>query len=404
MGRLFPRLFPRRFLCAFATIAALVGSVAAAPPVFPDVRRDQRFDFPRDHGAHPDYRTEWWYVTGWLKTANGEDLGFQVTFFRSRLSIDDANPSRFSPRQLLFAHAALADPRNGRLVHDERIAREGFGIAEAATDDAAVVLDGWRFERVPSAPKAVGSADPSPDALRFHTSLSADRFALDLALDARGPLLAEGADAAYPGYSQKGPSPRDASRYYSVPQLAVSGTIARGEAAHRTSVAVTGVAWLDREWSSAYLDPQASGWDWTGIDFDDGGALMAFRMRDRAGRKLWAGGARRFADGRIERYRPADVDFTTRRTWTSPRSRTAWPVAQDVEIHGPTPLVIALDPLMDDQELDSRASTGTIYWEGAVRARAVTGTASGTSDSGRPGPPIGRGYLELTGYFQPMRF
>ncbi len=280
---------------------------------------------------------------------------------------------------MLFAHAALADPETGRLIHDERAARAGFGIAEAADDDAHVVLDGWRFDRV----------GPG-DALRFHTTVGGGAVTFDLDLDARGPVLAEGADAAHPGWSQKGPLERDASRYYSVPQLAVSGTIVRDG----RPVKVTGVAWLDREWSSAYLDPQASGWDWIGIDLADGGALMAFRMRDRSGAKLWAGGARRFADGRIDRFGPDDVDFSTLRAWTSRSSGATWPVSQRVTVRGAAPLTIALVPLMDDQELDSRRSTGTIYWEGAVRAHADT----------VDGPVVGRGYLELTGYFKPIAF
>jgi len=375
-----------RRLCLMLALS-VAAFARAAEPIYPDVSPDPPLVFPRDHGAHPEFRTEWWYVTGWLKTDAGEALGFQVTFFRSRLPIDDANPSRFSPRQMLFAHAALADAKAGRLVHDERIAREGFGIAEAATDDAAIVLDDWRFARV-----VPGAGPASADALHFTTSVGGARFAIDLDLRASGPILAEGADAAHPGFSQKGPSPKDASRYYSVPQLAVSGSVGRGDAAHRRTERVTGTAWLDREWSSAYLDPRAVGWDWVGLDLDDGGALMAFRMRDRAGGKLWAGGARRFADGRIERYRPDDVDFTALRSWTSPRSAATWPVAQRIEVHGPTPSSLVVEPLMDDQELDSRASTGTIYWEGAVRAL------------GPDQAPIGKGYLELTGYFEPIRF
>ncbi len=166
-------------------IASLLLSIAAmahaVPPVFADVPRDASFAFPRDHGAHPDYRTEWWYVTGWLKTADGDDVGFQVTFFRSRLAIDDANPSAFAPKQLLFAHAALADPKAGRLVHDQRVSRDGFGIAAASTDDANVVLDDWRFERV-----------GPDDALRFHTSVAGADVAFDLDLEARGPVARAG--------------------------------------------------------------------------------------------------------------------------------------------------------------------------------------------------------------------
>jgi len=383
---------------ALACATSLVASAHAAQPIYPDVAQDERFVFPRDHGAHPDFRTEWWYVTGWLKTSDGEELGFQVTFFRSRLAVDDANPSRFAPKQLLFAHAALADAKTGHLLRDERIARAGFGIAETSTSDASVALDRWRFQRVASPALDKPTDDPSSEALHFKTSIDGARFALDLDLQAHGPLLAEGADPSHPGYSQKGPSPRDASRYYSVPQLAVSGSIARGDAAHRKRVTVHGTAWLDREWSSAYLDPQASGWDWVGLNFDDGSALMAFRMRDRAGNKLWAGGTRRLVDGRIERYAPDDVTFTTRRTWKSSSSGTTWPVSQKIVIAPSatsrvSPLTIVLDPMMDDQELDSRASTGAIYWEGAVRIR--------NEDAG---PKIGRGYLELTGYARPIEF
>ncbi len=372
-----------------ATVLAWsVATANAAQPVFPDAPTDEPLVFPRDHGAHPDFRTEWWYVTGWLKTADGADVGFQVTFFRSRLAIDDANPSRFAPRQMLFAHAALSDARTGRLLHDERIAREGFGLAGAAIGDADVVLDRWRFERVKTDDPP--SADPRPDALRFRTRVDGDGFALDLAMAAHDGVLAQGADAARPGFSQKGPSPRDASRYYSVPQLAVSGSIVRDG----RRVAVTGTAWLDREWSSAYLDPRAGGWDWVGLNLDDGGALMAFRIRDKSGAKLWAGGARRDARGRVDRYGPDDVDFSTLKTWTSPRSKTTWPVAQRIDIGGANPFAIVVEPTMPDQELDSRGSTGTIYWEGAVRVHA----------DAAEGPTIGRGYLELTGYFAPLKF
>ena len=369
----------------FCSITMFARGQVPTQPGFADALPGERFAFPRDHGAHPDFRTEWWYVTGWLRTADGEDLGFQVTFFRSRLGTDERNPSRFAAKQMLFAHAALADPKVGHLLHDQRIARSGFGIAEASTTDAAVVLEGWRFDRV------AGAAD----ALHFTTRIDSERFALDLDLMAAAPPIEQGSDPSQPGFSQKGPVTRDASRYYSVPQLTVSGTVARGRGSQRKDVDVTGTAWLDREWSSAYLDPQASGWDWVGLNLDDGGALMAFRMRDRAGAKLWAGGSRRMPDGRIERYGPADVDFTTLRSWKSPASRATWPVVQTITISKPTsPLTIVVDPMMDDQELDSRGSTGTIYWEGAVRVRAHDAT----------GPAIGKGYLEMTGYFAPIAF
>ena len=151
---------------------------------------------------------------------------------------------------------------------------------------------------------------------------------------------------------------------------------------------VTGVAWLDHEWSSEYMAADASGWDWTGVNFADGGALMAFRMRDRAGGVLWAGGTRRAADGRVRVFTPEEIRFAPRRTWRSPRTSADYPVAMTVRAGD---VDYALDPLIDDQELDSRASTGTVYWEGAVRATGSDGSS-------------GRGYLELTGYGSPLRW
>ena len=130
-----------RLVAAMALALAILAPVARADaPVYPEVRPGATFQFPADHGAHPDFRTEWWYVTGWLDTADGRHLGFQVTFFRSRPALDQGDPSAFAPKQIIFAHAALSDPAIGRLVHDERAARQGFGLPEAATGDTDIVL------------------------------------------------------------------------------------------------------------------------------------------------------------------------------------------------------------------------------------------------------------------------
>jgi predicted secreted hydrolase len=151
--------------------------------------------------------------------------------------------------------------------------------------------------------------------------------------------------------------------------------------------AVTGTAWLDHEWSSTVLAPDAVGWDWAGINLADGSALMAFRMRGKEGRALWAGGTLRGADGRVRTFAPDEVRFDALRSWRSPRTGVLYPVGMTI-VAGD--LALRLEPLIDDQELDARASTGTIYWEGAVRA-AIAGREAG------------RGYLELTGYGTPLR-
>lgn len=352
-----------------------IGSMAAATPFYPAVTPippGAALAFPRDHGAHPDYRIEWWYVTGWLRTADGADLGFQVTFFRNRPEVNQANPSRFAPRQLIFAHAALADGKSGRFLHDQRVARAGFGVAAAASGDADVKVDRWAFRR-----EAGGNA-------RFLTRIPARDFTLELAFAPQQPPLLQGEN----GYSRKGAKPEQASYYYSLPQLAVTGTVQRDGRA----VSVTGTAWLDHEWSSTLLDPRAAGWDWTGINFADGGALMAFRIRGRDGATLFATASLRGADGRITRAGPEAVRFRPLRTWRSPHTGASYPVEQELTVGtGASARVWRLLPLLDDQELDSRASSGVVYWEGATRALDTTGREAG------------QGYLELTGYFQALR-
>jgi predicted secreted hydrolase len=184
------------------------------------------------------------------------------------------------------------------------------------------------------------------------------------------------------GYSRKGPDPRDASRYYSVPHLAVSGSVTE-----RGSVTtVTGNAWLDREWSSTYLMPGAVGWDWTGLNFDDGGALMAFRIRGADGGTLWAGGTWRAPNGASTVLGPHDVAFTARHRWRSAGTGAAYPVDPLLRIRLPGGVrTLPLAPLFPDQELDGRAGGSPVYWEGAVTT------------------PGARGYLELTGYAGPLK-
>ena len=176
-----------------------------------------------------------------------------------------------------------------------------------------------------------------------------------------------------------------ASYYYSRPHLQVRGTLSRGS----STQSVTGTAWLDHEWSSSYLAPEAAGWDWIGINLAGGGALMAFRMRGKDGSVLYAGGTLVNGDGSRTTFGPDDVVFEPLRRWRSPRSGAEYPVAMRVRAAGRT---FRIEPLMDDQELDSRASTSTIYWEGAVR---LLDDATGAE--------AGRGYLELTGYWRPLK-
>jgi len=334
----------------------------AATVVYAPVTAGHPLVFPQDYGSHPQFRIEWWYVTGWLTTSHGEQLGFQVTFFRTRPDIDPRNPSAFTPHQLLIAHCAISDPKRGRLWQDQRIRRAGLGLAEAVTDDTHVWIDSWSLKRGTAA---------------YAAKIDAEDFAFDLSLTPTQTPMPNGDS----GFSRKGPAPAAASYYYSLPHLRVAGSIARQGSSDR----VTGEAWLDHEWSSEYLDPEAAGWDWIGINLDDGGALMAFRIRGTDGRTRWAGGTIRDG-GRVQVLAPADVEFRAGRHWTSPRTGISYPVEWSVRAGARE---FDLEPLLDDQENDTRLSTGAIYWEGAVR----------TYEQGRP---AGRGYLELTGYGKPL--
>jgi predicted secreted hydrolase len=355
-----------RAVHAFAMVAAVsvhAQGVAADSP-YAAVTPGRSIGFPEDYGSHPQFRTEWWYVTGWLTTRRGESLGFQITFFRTKPPIDEANPSSFAARQLLIAHCAISDPKRGQLWQDQRIRRAGFGLAGVVEGDAGIWVNDWMLRRKAGV---------------YAAKIAAEDFSIDLQLSETQPPLLNGAD----GFSRKGPEISAASYYYSLPHLKAAGTISR----KGNTDSVVGEAWFDHEWSSEYLDSEAVGWNWIGINLDDGGALMAFSMRGSRGEQRWAGGTIRDGAGKMQVLQPADVWFLPGRIWVSPRTGISYPVHWSVRAGTRQ---IDLEPLFADQENDTRLSTGAIYWEGAVRALAG-------------GRIVGRGYLELTGYGERLR-
>ncbi len=345
-------------------LLGLCSIMAAADALYAPVSSGHPLRFPDDLGSHPQFRTEWWYVTGWLDSEGGESLGFQITFFRTKPDIDADNPSSFTPRQIIVAHCALSDPKRGTLWQDQKIRRAALGLAGAAQGDTHVWIDRWSLQR---------------QAQTYIAKIAAEDFSFDLTLSETQPMLINGED----GVSRKGPQPQAASYYYSLPHMRVAGTISRKGRLSR----VSGEAWFDHEWSSEYLDPQAAGWDWIGINLQDGGALMAFQIRGLDGKPLWAGGTIRTRAGVSQILKPEDVEFRAERRWTSPRTGIIYPVAWTIRADGRE---LSLAPLFDDQENDTRLSTGAIYWEGAVRAFDKT-------------QQVGRGYLELTGYGERLR-
>lgn len=377
---------PRRRLLQAALALGLAPATGGASSQPTEARR-QALVFPRDHGSHPQSRIEWWYITGHTRVGAGADAGtygFQLTFFRARVAATQQMASRFAARQLLFAHAALSDVSTRRFRHDQRIARQGFGIAEAAEQDLDVRLRDWTLVRRGGI---------------YQARIQADGFALALDFSATGPVLLQGDQ----GWSRKGPQPEQASHYYSHPQLAfqgqigidgrrfaVSGAGARGADSTRF-LPVDGAAWLDHEWSDSLLADDSVGWDWVGINLFDGSALTAFRIRDKAGLTVWDGGSfrhPRMNDGaRPYVFSRGEAVFQAVRGWKSPRTQATYPV--EWLLRTPAENYV-LRALLDDQELDSRNSTGAIYWEGLCDL----------FDSQRQ--HVGRGYLEMTGYAKPL--
>ena len=385
-------LLPAVLAARPGTPSALPAPAAASTPgINPPLGVSHRaLRFPADHGSHPDTHVEWWYVTGWLRggTEIGTDIGagstpefgFQVTFFRSRTGLAEGSASRFAARQLVFAHVALTDlaagANGGGLMHDQRAAREGFGLVQAPSASGAQIVQLRDWSLLRQAP-----ASPDDTRSRMHAVVRSERFALNLDLSGTQPVLLQGES----GYSRKGPDPLDASHYYSEPQLAVRGRLALAGARARD---VVGRAWLDHEWSDRYLGAQAVGWDWVGFNLDDGAALMAFRLRRADGSVTWAGGSYRNPVGELRNFAADEVRFEAQRQWTSPRTQASYPIEWLLTTPSGRWRVVAL---RDDQELDSRNSTGSVYWEGLSALKREDGRV------------VGLGYLELTGYAGRLR-
>jgi predicted secreted hydrolase len=361
--------FSRRALLCLAAPATL-----RAQPDDDTVREGRVLRWPRDHGAHPGARNEWWYATGWLERGGAPPIGFQVTFFRHRTGLAATLPGRFAARQLLFAHAALSDIAAQRHLQAQRLQRwsgdDSARDAHARRDDTDVRIGPWSFER---------NGDGSDSRYRALVGGIDATFKLTLELQSTQPLLLQG----HGGHSRKGPLASQASHYYSLPHLRVQARVERPSGA----LQLAGSAWLDHEWSDEYLPPGAVGWDWIGINLDDGSALMAFRLRRADGSALWSGGSHRAADGRLRVFEDGQVTFTPQRLWSSAATQARYPVQWQLA----TPAGrFELRALMDAQELDGRGSNGAVYWEGLSDL---------LDEQGRR---VGRGYLEMTGYAKPL--
>lgn len=337
------------------------------------------FNFPRDHGSHPDFKIEWWYLTGHLDGQNGERFGYQATFFRRALTppadqTENTSRPAFGNEQIYLTHMALTDVRRKTFYHEERFNRNGWD-ALAASDTLAVKNGNWRLT-------ALERPEPDPANPDLHLQFTVeDSVAVDLKLSPTKPLLIFGPD----GTSRKGAHPAARSYYLTWSRLAAVGTVTIDGHAHD----VTGLSWMDHEIASMQLGEDLEGWDWTAIQLADNWEIKAYLLRQNDGQPspfsalIWID-----PEGNKHYRGPEDFTWKSLRSWTSPETGSTYPIEIEITTLNPRtemPVALRLRPVIDAQEL-SNASAGFAYWEGACDVFAADGTT------------LGRAYLELVGY------
>ncbi len=322
-------------------------------------------DFPRDHGAHPDYRTEWWYLTGMLTDEQERRFGFQVTFFRHGLAPGESGPesSQLRARQIVAAHLAVADLSAGRFRHAERIRRTGGGLAGFSATDLEVWLDDWQMRRRNDETIFVSARDPETG------------IGLELDVRPTRAIVAHGDG----GYSKKGAEDGNASVYLSWTRLEVAGKI-EVDGEPRT---VGGVAWFDHEWGTSTLGAGVVGWDWFSLRLGDGRDLMAYRLRRPDGSAdPRSSGTLVEATGEVAHLTRDEVEVEVLEHWQSPETGARYPTRWKVRVPSVS-IDLEVRALISSSELDGTATTGVVYWEGPVEAQGST---------------TGEGYVEMTGY------
>jgi len=341
---------------------------AEADDGFARATAPREFVFPTDHGSHPEFRTEWWYFTGNLATAEGRHFGFELTFFRYAVgpaAAQRGGTSAWRADQVWMAHFAITDTQGKRFIARERLTREALGLAGAAAEPLHVWVEDWSL-----------TGEGRGDDLRVQLAARDDVTALSLGLASTVPHVAQGDS----GLDVKGAGTGNASYYYSVPRLAAEGEVTIGG----ESFEVTGTAWLDREWSTSSLEPGTVGWDWFALHLSDGSNLMFYRLRTESGGvSPFSGGTLVAADGGRRRLEAQDVRLMAVDEWTSAATGVRYPIAWRLEVPG-SAIELAIRPYLNDQEL----ALSVRYWEGAVHAEG----------RGPLGPLTAQGYLELAGY------
>jgi len=331
------------------------------------------FSFPRDHGPHPGFRTEWWYFTGNLEDASGRRFGYQFTIFRSALHPPDSATARdtsgnarsdWRADDIYMAHFTVTDAKEGHFIARDRFARAALGLAGAQAQPLRVWLEDWRVEST------------GESAFPVRLVAFADSIAIDLVLDQGKPVVLNGVN----GLSQKSAAPGNASYYYALTRMPTRGTVTIAG----RSAKVSGFSWLDREWSTSALAPGVVGWDWFSIQLSDDTELMVYRLRRADGSTdPFSGGTFISKTGEPIILSAEDIVLEQRSAWRSPLDGTMYPARWRIAVPH-LGIRLETEPVLPDQELN----VAVRYWEGAIVAR---GTSHGQAVTGR-------GYMELTGY------
>lgn len=324
--------------------------------------------FPRDHGSHPDFRTEWWYFTGNLKDASNNRFGYQLTFFRQGVHVRPKDPKHpWAIRDIYLAHFAMTDVSSNQFWYAERVSRQGPGLAGAVEDGMHVWLLNWIA-------KMEGN--------RIQIEARHQSMELTLNLVPRKPLVFHGKN----GLSQKGPKEGQASYYFSYTNLATEGTIKTPLS--QSTIPVKGTSWFDHEFGSNQLAPDQVGWDWFSLHLSDGQELMVYFLRKKDGStEPSSSGTLVTRSGNSIHLKRSDISLEVLDYWKSPKSGGRYPSRWRLKVAS-AKIEMELSPLISAQELLTEGSTGIIYWEGAVAGK-------GTSNDR---PVTCEGYVELTGY------
>lgn len=341
------------------------------------------YSFPKDHGAHEDYRTEWWYYTGHLQSEDGHTYGYQLTFFRSGMDHPSLarNPSRWSIHHLYLAHFAITDEHNKRFFFTERVNRAGIGNAGAEKGVYHIWNGDWIAKAVPPSPDR---SDQIMYQLVASEEGPASSFAVNLLLKPTKPPVIHGQR----GISKKGAGETQASHYYSFTRMETRGTLRiNGEI-----LEVTGTSWMDHEFGSNQLSEEQVGWDWFGLQLDNGIELMLYQIRRTDGSMdPFSSGTMVFQDDRSQHLTLDDFRIQSGGRWHSPKSGGVYPSGWKIFIPRED-ITLTLQPTVLDQELITPRSTGVTYWEGSVKIQGM-----------QKGEPLaGKGYVELTGYAEPL--